>query len=40
MQRDETAIKLKGMRKTKSDLKKSLKDTELQLHNLEKQGKP
>jgi predicted CopG family antitoxin len=40
MQRDETAVKLKGMRKTKSDLKKSLKETELQLHNLERQGTP
>ena len=40
MQRDETAVKLKGIRKTKSDLKKSLKETEVQLHSLEKQGTP
>ncbi|KAJ4358066.1 uncharacterized protein N0V89_002645 [Didymosphaeria variabile] len=37
--RDETANQLKGMKKLESDLRKSLKDSEKQLHDLERSGK-
>ena len=40
MMRDDTIVQLKGMRKTKSDLKKSLKDSEAKLEKLEKQRTP
>jgi len=39
LQRDETAIKIKGMRKQRSDLKKSLRDSEAALHELERHAK-
>ncbi|KAL5378085.1 hypothetical protein DPSP01_009369 [Paraphaeosphaeria sporulosa] len=37
--RDEAANQLKGMKKVKSELKKSLRDSEAQLHDLERSGK-
>ncbi|KAF1851397.1 uncharacterized protein K460DRAFT_373415 [Cucurbitaria berberidis CBS 394.84] len=40
MLRNETAIQLSGMKKARHDLKKSLKDSEAHLHQLEKQAKP
>ncbi|KAF1971547.1 hypothetical protein BU23DRAFT_175593 [Bimuria novae-zelandiae CBS 107.79] len=38
--RDQTANQLKGIKKVKSDLKQSLKDSEAQLHELEQSIKP
>lgn len=40
MLRNETAVRLKGLKKSKHDLKKSLKDTEAYLYRLEKQQSP
>ncbi|KAH7086344.1 hypothetical protein FB567DRAFT_561085 [Paraphoma chrysanthemicola] len=40
MLRDEQAIQLKDNKKARSDLRKSLKDSKIQLHQLEKQSKP
>ncbi|KAL1612618.1 hypothetical protein SLS60_000847 [Paraconiothyrium brasiliense] len=37
--RDETANQLRGMKKVENDLRKSLKDSEKQLHDLERNGK-
>ncbi|KAL6705918.1 hypothetical protein ACN47E_006197 [Coniothyrium glycines] len=37
MLRDETAVQLEDLKKSRQSLKKSLKETELQLHRLEKQ---
>ncbi|KAL5409864.1 hypothetical protein PMIN03_005698 [Paraphaeosphaeria minitans] len=37
--RDEAANQLKGMKKVKSELRKSLRDSEAQLHDLERSGK-
>jgi chromosome segregation ATPase len=40
MQRNEAAIQLKGMKKSRHDLKKTLRDTDAQLHRLEREAKP
>ncbi|KAF1944712.1 hypothetical protein EJ02DRAFT_480429 [Clathrospora elynae] len=40
IQRNETAVQLKGMKKTRHNLKRTLRDTETQLYQMEKQGKP
>ncbi|KAF1831174.1 hypothetical protein BDW02DRAFT_505893 [Decorospora gaudefroyi] len=39
-QRNETAVQLKGMKKSRHNLKRTLRDTEAQLHRLEKETKP
>jgi hypothetical protein len=38
--RDEQAIQLRNNKKARNDIRKSLKDSKLQLHQLEKQKKP
>jgi chromosome segregation ATPase len=40
MQRNEAANQLKGMKKSRHNLKKTLRDSDAQLHRLEKEGKP
>jgi hypothetical protein len=39
MQRDEQVIKLQGMRKERDDLKRTLKESEHRLHELERRGR-
>lgn len=40
MLRDETLVELESMKKTRDDLRKSLKESEARLHELERHGKP
>jgi predicted nucleic acid-binding Zn-ribbon protein len=39
MQRNDAAVQLKGMKKSRHNLKKTLRDTDAQLHRLEKETK-
>jgi chromosome segregation ATPase len=40
MQRDEAALQLKGMKKSRHNLRKTLRESDAQLHRLEREAKP